>query len=124
TGNNTFSSATTINQGTLNAAAAGALGATSSINVNNAGTLLLSGNGNINRVSNSAGINLNGGTLAVESGGSGANALLEGTGSSIGLGALTLSANSTLDFGTTGVGTLTFASFDPTNGSTGSFTLN
>jgi hypothetical protein len=109
----------------LNAGAAGALGSTSSVTVNSGGTLLLSGSGNLNRVNDSAGIAL--GTT------SGAAAILkrtgtasEGTGAhttnggatstgtnATGLGALTLNSNSTLDFGTGGVGTLVFASFTP-----------
>ncbi len=122
TGNNTFTGATTIaaNGGVLNAGAAGALGLTTSITVNNAGTLALSGSGNLNRINNSAAINLAGGTFLR----SGAGTVSEGAGatrngatvtgmSGLGLGALTLMSNSSLDFGTGGVGTFTFSSFVP-----------
>jgi autotransporter-associated beta strand protein len=134
------------NGGTLNAAATGALGSggtytspgvvgtagsgTTSITVNNGGTLLLTNNAVTDRVSNTASISLGtsggtgvGGTIAR----SGAGTVSEGaavsttnggasfTGgpSAVGLGALTLNSNSTLDFGTGGVGTLVFASFIP-----------
>jgi len=120
---NTYTGTTTVNSGTLNAAAAGALGSTSSVTVNSSGTLLLTGSGNLDRVNNSAGINLNGGTFArtgTASEGTGAkivNGIPTGGSNSVGLGALTLSANSTLDFGSSGVGTLVFTSFTP-NGHT------
>jgi fibronectin-binding autotransporter adhesin len=110
---NSFSGSTTVNAGTLQAASAGALGSTSSVNVNVNSTLLLSGAGNLDRVNDGAGINLNGGTLLKGSGAS------EGTSSSAGLGLLTLSLDSTIDFGLGGtekVGTLSFAGF--TGGST------
>jgi hypothetical protein len=58
-----------------------------------------------NVLSNTAAISLAGGTLQRASGSSS-----EGTGSSVGLGALSVTASSTLDFGVTGAGTLTFAS--------------
>ena len=105
----TFNAPTIVsaNGGTLNAAVANALQSTPSITVNNGGTLLLSGAGNLDRVNNAAGIALAGGTIQKGSGAS------EGTTSSIGLGALTLTAaGSAIDFtGTAGV--LTFASFTP-----------
>ncbi len=90
---NTFLGATTIDSGTLNAGATGALGSTSGVTVNSGGTLLLSGAGT-NRIKDSAPITLNGGTF--NSGG-----LSEGaaTASGAGMGALTLTANSTIDFG-------------------------
>jgi autotransporter-associated beta strand protein len=97
---NTFTGATTVNSGTLEAAAAGALGSTTSVAVNTGGTLLLSGTGN--RINNAAAFNLNGGEL--DTGGTS-----EGTGTTIGLGALTLSASSIIDF-TGAAATLTFAS--------------
>ena len=166
-GADTFSGATTIgtsaagntnlisstaNGGILNAAGNGALGSattgTSSITVNNGGTLLLSGatttgttpGGVYDRVKDTAGISLGttggtgvGGTIGL----SGTGPVLEGTavsqnagtttaspyrtGSStsvVGLGALTLTSNSTLNYGGV-VGTLVFTSFTP-----GSFKLN
>jgi hypothetical protein len=165
---NTFAGATTIgtstagaanitsaiaNGGTLNAAGNGALGGTTSIVVNNGGTLALSGvtttgttapGGVKDRISNTAPITLGtasgtgvGGTIAL----SGTGPILEGTARSttnnggattasplattaatsvVGLGALTLTSNSTLKYNGT-VGTLVFSSFtDPSN----SFKLN
>ncbi len=101
TGANTFTGATTISAGTLQAAGAGTLGSTTSIAVNNGGTLLLSGAGS--RINDAATVNLNGGKIDV-------GGALEGNGVSSldGMGALTLSANSTIDF--SGVGSLMFAS--------------
>jgi hypothetical protein len=86
-----------------------ALGTTSAITVNSGGTLLL---GASNQINNTAPITLAGGTFARGDFG-------EGSTSTAGAGALTLSATgSHLDFGTGIVGTLTFASFSP-----GSFSL-
>jgi autotransporter-associated beta strand protein len=122
TGANAYTGPTTINAGTLNAGATSALGGTSGVTVNSSGTLLISGSGTLNRINDAGGITLNGGTFAR----SGTGTVSEGTAahtanggashtgtSSIGLGALTLNANSTLDFGTPGLGTLVFASFTP-----------
>ena len=97
---NPFTGATTVQSGTLEAAAAGALGSTASIAVNTGGTLLLSGSGD--RLNNSAPFNLNGGKL--DTGGTS-----EGSATVVGLGALTLSASSIIDF-TGAAATLTFAS--------------
>lgn len=111
TGANTFTGATTVNGGTLTLAAGstGALGFTSSITVNSGGTLLL---GAHNQINNLASLTLGGGTFARGN-------FNEGAINAVGLGALILSAaGSHLDFGTGGVGTLTFASFAP-----GAFTL-
>lgn len=96
-GANTFTGATTINGGTLNASATNALGSTTAITINAGATLLLSGAGISDRVNNAATVNLNGGSIA-------ASGNLSET-----LGALTLSANSTIDMGT-GSSSLTFAS--------------
>ena len=93
TGNNTFTGATTINAGTLEAGAAGALGATGSVVVNAGGTLLLSGTGD--RVNDAAAMTLAGGTL-------------DAAGLSETFGALTLTDDSIIDFGT-GASTLSFA---------------
>ena len=84
TGNNTFSGTTTVGSGTLNAAAVGALGATTSVTVNTGGTLLLSGSGN--RINNSAAVSLAGGTFNT-------------AGLSETVGVLTLSSSSTIDLG-------------------------
>jgi autotransporter-associated beta strand protein len=137
TGANTYTGTTTINQGTLNAAANGALGSgvggtatgTTSIQVNSGGTLMLSNLSATDRVRDDAGITLGSGGSAsivrsgpgVVSEGSGAqvtNGIVTGGMSTVGLGLLTLQSNSTLNFGTLGVGTLTFAGFNP-----GTFTL-
>lgn len=91
---NAFTGTTTVNSGTLQANAAGALGSSTVINVNG-GSFLVGASDSVN---DSAAINLNGGTLAL--------------GSSVGevVGALTLSANSTLDMNTAGDAWISFAS--------------
>ena len=91
---NTYSGSTTVNAGTLNAAAANALGNSSAINVNGGSFLVTASNA----VNNDAAINLNGGTLAI---GGGAGEVV---------GALTLSANSTIDMNGVGNSWITFAS--------------
>jgi autotransporter-associated beta strand protein len=93
TGANTYTGTTTVSSGTLQAAAANALGGTTNIDVNG-GSLLVAV---ANAVNSNANINLGGGTLAV-SGNFNQN-----------VGALTLSANSTIDFSGF-VGTLRFGS--------------
>ena len=100
-GANTYTGATTVNDGTLEAAAAGALGGTTAITVNSGGTLLISNNASTDHVNNAATIS-NGGTLAIDPAQEGSAATVTaGTPSgtnTVGLGALTLSASSTLDF--------------------------
>jgi autotransporter-associated beta strand protein len=91
---NTYSGSTTVNAGTLNAAAANALGNSSAINVNGGSFLVTASNA----VNNDAAINLNGGTLAI---GGGAGEVV---------GALTLSANSTIDMNGVGNTWISFAS--------------
>jgi fibronectin-binding autotransporter adhesin len=92
-GSNIYTGATTVNAGTLQAASANALGATANVTVNNGGSLLVTAGDSIN---NTAGITLAGGTLALN------GAFNES------VGALTLSANSTIDL--LGFnGTLTFS---------------
>ncbi len=109
----------------------GSINASASITVCNGGTLLLGNAASLDRIGNGTGITMAGGTLGIAPTGTGVNAIREGTGaqrvdsstvigtSVVGLGALTLSASSTLDFGASGVGTLNFASIVP-----GAFTLN
>ena len=106
TGANTFTGDTTVNYGILTAGAASgsALASTSSITVNNAGTLMLGAN---NQINDAAPVTLNGGTIAKGN-------FSEGSASSAGMGALTLAGPaSNLDFGTGTVGVLSFASFTP-----------
>ncbi len=106
TGANTYTGATTINTGTVTAAATSgsALGSTGSILVNAGGTLLL---GASNQINDSATMTLAGGTFTKGSGFS------EGSATSVGLGALTLTASgSHIDFGTGAVGVLSFASLN------------
>jgi fibronectin-binding autotransporter adhesin len=137
TGPNFVTGTATIstNGGTLNAAANSALGSgsagtaigPSAITVNSGGTLMLSNSSATDRVRSDAPITLAGGTI----GRSGPGVVSEGTGASrngatvtgtstVGLGALTLTSNATIDFNLLsagGVGTLTFASFTA-NGNT------
>ncbi|HEV7405839.1 MAG TPA: hypothetical protein VGO11_23040, partial [Chthoniobacteraceae bacterium] len=106
-GDNTFTGATTIASGRLEASAAGsnaALGKTSQVTVLAGGTLLL---GSSNQLNDSAKVSLGGGTLNLHGNS-------EGTAGTAGVGALTLSATSTLDFGDTlGAGNLIqFAGID------------
>ena len=87
---NTYSGSTTINAGTLNAAAANAAGSTSNIIINNGGSFLVTAD---DAIGTNTGIELNGGTLAFGAAGYDGN-----------VGALTLSANSTIDLGTSSTG--------------------
>jgi len=121
---NTYTGATTIGTSagvlsTINANANGALGSgttgTASIRVHSGGTLILSNSSATDRVRNDAPI-----TLGTASGASTATIQRadggsEGSGSAVGLGALTLAAGSSLNYGGSAVanGTLTFASFTP-----------
>ena len=127
---NSFTGGTVISNGQVSASVSGSLGSgtsgTASIAIANTATLLLTGAGNLDRVRNDAAINLGGGTVAIASGSSEGTAATvsggtnSGTGSAFGLGALTLSANSTLNFDATGNSTLlVFNSF-----AAAGFTLN
>ncbi len=92
TGANTYTGTTTIaaSGGILDAAATNALGGTSSITVNGGGTLLLSNAGTTNRINNSAGMTLSGGTLSL-------SGVSDGTRAAAGIGALTLTSSSIID---------------------------
>jgi autotransporter-associated beta strand protein len=91
-GSNSYSGATVVNAGTLNAAHANALGTTSSVTVNNGGSLLVSANGAINGDS----ITLASASTTVAGlAFSGSYANTSGQ-----AGTLTLSQNSILDLGT------------------------
>ena len=106
TGANTFSGATTVNGGTLTAAtvSGSALASTSSVTINSGGTVLL---GASNQINNTATITLAGGSFAKGD-------FSEGSASTPGMGALTLTASgSQIDFGTGTVGILTFDSYNP-----------
>ena len=94
TGNNSaFTGTTTINSGTLVAGAANAAGGTSSVIINNGGSFLVTAD---NAVGANTAIELNGGRMAM------------GGNFNENVGALTLSANSTIDFADF-VGTLRFS---------------
>jgi autotransporter-associated beta strand protein len=120
-GNNAYSGGTVVNAGILNGSANGAFG-TGSVTANSGGTLMISNSAASDRIGNTAAVILNSGTFAR----SGAGTVSEGSGAhttnggvsstgtnAVGMGALTLQANSNLDFRTDGIGTLTFASFVP-----------
>jgi autotransporter-associated beta strand protein len=106
-GTNTYTGTTTVNAGTLNAGATGALGGTSSIVVNAGGTLLLSQSSSAtnDRINNSSSMTLNGGTF--NTGGLSEHEL-SGVTVTPGMGALTLSSNSIIDLGA-GASILAFA---------------
>ncbi len=91
----------------------GSLSGTASIQVNTGGTLLLSGNNVINNV---AEVILNGGKL--QTGLAGTSEGSGGATPTVGLGLLTLSLNSTLDFGTGAAGLLSFAGLGTHTGGT------
>jgi fibronectin-binding autotransporter adhesin len=82
--NNTFTGDTVVNDGILEANAVGALGATGNITMHNGGSILVKAN---NAINDSASVTMNGGTLDFDGN------ITEY------VGALTLSANSTIDMG-------------------------
>lgn len=104
-GANTYTGGTVINGGTLTVLGANnGLQDSSAVVVNSGGTLLL---GASNQISNTKAIELVGGTIAKGN-------FSEGSASTAGFGALTLSDDSFINFGTGTVGILTFASLDLT----------
>lgn len=101
TGGNTFTGATHVSAGTLDAAGIGAhaaLGATAAVRVDAGATLLISAD---NQVSDSAAITLSGGTI------------LRGSGADDVFGNLNLTQASFLDFGSGATGTLQFGTYTP-----------
>ena len=106
-GANTYTGQTTVSSGILKvdnngSTTAGKItgsSAAGSITVNSTGTLLLAGTGSADRIGNTTGVTLAGGTLSMQG--------LSSSSETMGL--LTLSANSTLDFGTGNTNTLTFS---------------
>jgi len=96
TATNNYTGPTTVNSGALEIA--GRIDATTGVQVDATGTLLLSGGSE--RVNDLAAVNLNGGTLAF------ASTLPAGTSET--LGNLTLSLSSTLDFANAGTGGTSF----------------
>ncbi len=106
TGANTFTGSTVVNEGTLTLAGAGSnisLGSTSSVTVSTGATLAL---GASNQINNVADLVLDGGTFFKGN-------FSEGTASSVGLGNLSLTVDSHVDFGIGTTGTLTFSNFIP-----------
>jgi autotransporter-associated beta strand protein len=104
-GNNTYTGTTTISGGTLTISRTGStgkLGGTSGITLNSGGTLLLAGSGGNDRINNSATLTLNGGTF--NTGG-----FSEGAAGTTGIGALTLTSTSTINFGSTNTSVIQFA---------------
>jgi len=101
--NNTFTGATVVNDGSLvlSNSSGNAIGSSSSITVNSGGTLVL---GASNQIGDSVGLILSGGTLLV-----GAANVTEN------LGTLTLTADSTIDFGAFGATGFRQLTFDPSN---------
>ena len=91
-GANTYAGGTSVDGGTLtlSTTSGSALGATSSVTVNAGGTLMLGASDQIN---NGATMTLNGGTFALGGNAEGASGVI-----GVGIGALTLSATSTIDF--------------------------
>jgi autotransporter-associated beta strand protein len=91
-GATTYTGSTTINSGTLIAAAANAAGSTSNVVINNGGSFLVTAD---DAIGTNTAIELDGGTLAFGAAGYSGH-----------VGALTLSADSILDLGTSGNGVL------------------
>ena len=121
TGSNGFTGATNVNSGTLVAGAVGALGGSGTVNVNTGGTLLLAANGSHFKASGTAAINVASGATFNTGGvqdGYTPNGTTTGGTYSNGIGALTLTGGSVLDFGTGNTGSDLFASSLTISGST------
>ncbi len=96
TGNNTFTGTTSISGGRLTAGAVDSLGATGSVSIGAGASLLVTVD---NAINDSASVTLDGGTIQ------------RGSGVSETFGALTLTAASTINFGTGTIGMLTFGTY-------------
>jgi len=108
---NTYTGATTVSAGTLSAGATNALQSTTAVTVTG-GSLLV---GVSNAINDSAEVTLNGGKIEMASSG----------GISENVGALTLTANSIIDFGTTGsANALAFLASNSKDWSTFTLTIN
>ncbi len=106
TGNNTFTGTTTVSGGGLDLSGGGQLSATTNVVVNAGSTLLLGNTGAANVVKTTSAVTLAGGTLSM--GGSSGGSVKTSVQA---FGALTLTANSFIDFSTlSGNSSLTFAS--------------
>jgi autotransporter-associated beta strand protein len=122
-GTNSYTGPTVINGGELRASTQGSLAATNSISVAAGSTFLVGAAGTTDAVNNAASVQLAGGIFRGNGGnegtgaevGSGANGSAQ---NATGLGALSLTANSTLDFGSSGTESLVFSSFTATSGLT------
>jgi autotransporter-associated beta strand protein len=99
TANNTYTGAVAVNAGVLNlnSGTGGAAASAASVSVASGATLLISQS---NQVNNSATVSLSGGTIQ------------RASGVSETFGTLNLTGNSSLDFGTGGVGNLTFGTYE------------
>ena len=121
TASNTYTGTTTVSGGILTLSGVQRLASTSAITLNRGGTLLLdnSGSNNTNRVNDSAGLTLNGGTLNYL--GSSNTSSTETFGAvTLGAGALTIAAAN----GSGQTAALTFTSLTRANGSGGTINFS
>lgn len=102
-GANPYSGQTQVSAGTLSASVAGAISGSSGITVNPGGTLALAGTGGLDRIGNAVPLALNGGSFST----AGLSDEPEM------LGNLSVSANSTIDFGAGSGDSLIFAGVGP-----------
>jgi autotransporter-associated beta strand protein len=104
---NSYSGSTTISGGTLEVSAAGALTSTTSISIGTGGTLLLSGSTSADRIGNTVGISLSGGSINGNNMTETMGALTLVSSSSINLGSNASQEDLTFSSGTYTAGTLT-----------------
>jgi autotransporter-associated beta strand protein len=98
-GNNTFTGATIVNVGTLNAGSEHALGGTSGITVNSGGSLVFGGPGATDRINDAAPLTLNGMGSTIASLQTAGMSEHGASNNSAGIGALTLQSSSIIDLG-------------------------